>query len=145
VRGIGGQVDPRSGRRTLAREMHDPEARNPPAPGAPPGSVAIAADGSMAALVPAHRAMTWQLTSPAGAPVVRERYWLTFQPGEIRICTSCHGLNTEDQAGDAMPINSPEALRTLLRFWKFDQDGGMFRDGFETGNTANWSITTGGN
>jgi hypothetical protein len=97
----------------------------------------------MAALVPAHRAMTWQLTSPAGVPVVRERYWLTFQPGEIRVCTSCHGLNSEDQAGDAVPINSPEALRTLLRFWKFDQDGGMFRDGFETGNTANWSSTVG--
>ena len=145
VRGIGGQADPRAGRRTIAREMHDPEARNPPAPGGPPGSVAVAADGSMAALVPAHRAMTWQLTSPAGAPVVRERYWLSFQPGEIRVCTSCHGLNSQDQAGDAMPVNSPEALRTLLRFWKFDQDGGMFRDGFETGNTANWSSTTGGN
>jgi hypothetical protein len=143
VRGIGGQADPRSGRRTIAREMHDPEARNPPLVGAPPGSVAVAADGSMAALVPAHRAMTWQLTSPAGVPVVRERYWLTFQPGEIRVCTSCHGLNSEDQAGDAVPINSPEALRTLLRFWKFDQDGGMFRDGFETGNTANWSSTVG--
>ena len=38
----------------------------------------------MAAFVPARRAMTWQLTDPAGAPVVRERYWLTFQPGEIR-------------------------------------------------------------
>lgn len=145
VRGIGGMADPRAGRRTLARVMHDPEARNAPAPGGPPGSVLLGQDGSMAALVPAHRAMTWQLTSPAGAPVVRERYWLSFQPGEIRICTSCHGLNTEDQAGHAVPQNSPEALRTLLRFWKFDQDGGMFRDGFESGNTSGWSVTQGGN
>lgn len=145
VRGIGGPATPRAGRRTIAREMHDPEAKNPPAPGGPAGSVLLGADGSMAAMVPAHRAMTWQLTSPAGAPVVRERYWLSFQAGEIRICTSCHGLNTEDQAGESVPLNSPEALRTLLRYWKLEQQGGMFQDGFETANTAGWSITLGGN
>ena len=145
IRGIGGLTDPRAGRRTLAREMHDSEARNPPAPGAAPGSVLLGQDGSMAALVPAHRAMTWQLTSPTGNPVVRERYWLTFQPGEIRVCASCHGLNSSDQAGHAVPVNSPEALRNLLRFWKFEQDQGLFRDGFESANTANWSLTLGGN
>ena len=125
--------------------MHETEARNPPAPGAPAGSVLLGPDGSMAALVPAHRAMTWQLTAPNHAPVVRERYWLTFQPGEIRVCASCHGLNSQDQAGQAAPNNSPEALRTLLRFWKFEQDGGLYRDGFETGNTSGWSQTVGGN
>ena len=145
VRGIGGEASPRAGRRTLARVMHDPEARNPPAPGLPAGSVLLGQDGSMAALVPAHRAMTWQLTSPTQAPVVRERYWLSFQPGEIRVCASCHGLNSQDQAGHAVPVNQPEALRTLLRYWKFEQDGGMFRDGFEAGSTASWSITVGGN
>lgn len=145
VRGIGGQADPRDGRRTLARVMHESEARNPPAPGGPAGSVLLGPDGSMAALVPAHRAMTWQLTAPNHAPVVRERYWLTFQPGEIRVCASCHGLNSQDQAGQAAPNHSPEALRTLLRFWKFEQDGGVYRDGFETGNTSGWSQTVGGN
>ena len=62
--------------------------------------------------------MTWQLTDGSGAPVVRERYWLTFQPGEIRLCTSCHGINTKDQANHPMPTNSPAALRTLLQYWK---------------------------
>jgi hypothetical protein len=72
----------------------------------------------MAAFVPARRAMTWQLTDADGAGVVRERFWLTFQPGEIRVCTSCHGLNELDQAGDPMPENPPEALRTLLQWWQ---------------------------
>jgi hypothetical protein len=80
--------------------------------------VQVGADGSMAAFVPTRRALTWQLTDPAGTPVVRERFWLTFQPGEIRTCTSCHGLNTRDQANQPVPQNKPEALRTLLRDWK---------------------------
>jgi hypothetical protein len=74
----------------------------------------------MAAFVPARRALTWQLTDPNGSPVVRERFWLTFQPGEIRTCTSCHGLNTRDQAGHAVPTNPPEALRRLLKAWKLN-------------------------
>ena len=53
-----------------------------------------------------------------GKAVVRERNWLTFQPGEIRTCASCHGLNTQDQAGGFTPLNKPEALRTLLKYWK---------------------------
>ena len=106
------------GRRVLAAPMHEPAAKNPIAPGAPPASVAIAADGSMAAFVPARRAMTWQLTAPDGAPVVRERNWVSFAPGEIRVCASCHGVNTADQAGSAPPENPPEALRTLLEEWK---------------------------
>ncbi len=111
VRGLGGTKSPREGRRVLARTMHD----------ASPSSVQIASDGSFAALVPAHRAMSWQLTDPGGTPVVRERYWLTFQPSEVRVCGSCHGVNTKDQTGAAPPTNSPEALRSLLRAWKSSQ------------------------
>jgi hypothetical protein len=72
----------------------------------------------VAALVPARRALSWQLLDPAGQPVVRERYWLTLQPGEIRVCGSCHGVNSLDQAGLPAPANEPEALRQLLRQWK---------------------------
>ena len=64
---------------------------NPANPAGPAGSAAIAADGSMAAFIPARRAMSWQMTDPAGTGVVRERYWVTFQPGELRVCASCHG------------------------------------------------------
>ena len=53
-----------------------------------------------------------------GTPVVRERFWLTFQPGEVRVCASCHGLNNVDQAGGAAPANTPDALYQLLQSWK---------------------------
>jgi hypothetical protein len=71
--------------------------------------------------------MTWQSVDPAGNPVVRERYWLTFQPGEVRVCSSCHGVNTRDQLGQAPPVQSPEALRALLKAWKGEQGGGKRR------------------
>lgn len=118
IRGYGGTSSPRAGRRVLAQAMHEPKAQNPSNPGAPTGSVKLAADGSSAAFVPARRAMTWQLTDGSGAAVVRERNWITFQPGEVRVCASCHGLNTKNQAGQGEPVNKPGALRTLLRFWK---------------------------
>ncbi|HEX7151372.1 MAG TPA: hypothetical protein VF618_07770 [Thermoanaerobaculia bacterium] len=127
LRGIGGADSPRAGRRVLARHMH--EATNPPTSG-PQASVKIAADGSIAAFVPARRAMSWQMTDPGGTPVVRERYWLTMQPGEVRVCGSCHGVNTRDQLGRAAPQNLPEALRDALRFWKAQQqpaEGGRRR------------------
>jgi hypothetical protein len=119
LRGIGGIADPRSGRRVLARHLHDPAAiaANPADPDAPPGSVAIAADGSVAAFVPARRALSWQLTDADGTGVVRERYWITFQPGEIRVCGSCHGVNVVDQTGDPPPQNAPLALLELLQSW----------------------------
>jgi hypothetical protein len=72
----------------------------------------------MAALVPARRALSWQLTDTNNIGVVRERYWLTFQPGEIRTCASCHGVNTADQANHAVPTNTPLALIKLLTYWK---------------------------
>ncbi|MCG8462148.1 MAG: hypothetical protein MI919_38180, partial [Holophagales bacterium] len=134
VRGYGA----RSGRRVLAREMHQ-EIANPPTSGAT-GSVDLGPDGSMAAMIPAHRAMSWQLTDPANEPVIRERYWLTFQAGEIRVCASCHGLNSQDQLGNAVPANPPEALRTLLQHWKAEVS--LFEDGFESGNTSAWSSAT---
>jgi hypothetical protein len=122
LRGLGGVADPRPGRRVLAQTLHDPKVRNPVS-GGPAGSVRVAVDGSMAAFVPSRRALTWQLTDGAGQGVVRERYWLTFQPGEIRVCTSCHGVNSHDQQGRVEPTNPPEALRTLLRYWKTDLGG----------------------
>jgi hypothetical protein len=116
---------PDAGRRVLAQPLHDPAAQphNPRPAAAPPGSVAIAGDGSMAAFVPARRAMTWQLTDSAGVPVVRERLWVTFQPGEVRVCASCHGVNQRDQAGHTPPTNPPEAFRQLLQLWKLQQTG----------------------
>lgn len=138
LRGLGGTADPRPGRRVLAQVMHDPAVRNPPLdPGDPPGSTEVANDGSVAAFVPAHRAMTWQLTAGNGTPVVRERYWLTFRAGEVRVCASCHGLNSIDQAGATEPVNEPEALRALLQWWKANE---IFRSGFELGTTAAWSL-----
>ncbi|MFT7586903.1 MAG: hypothetical protein ACI9EW_003342 [Cellvibrionaceae bacterium] len=110
-----GNDAPVPGRRVIARPM--PLTRNPTSSG-PQSSVAIGADGSMAAFVPAQRALSWQLTDPSGTPVVRERYWLTFQPGEIRSCSSCHGLSDKDQAGQGEPENPPEALADLLAYWQ---------------------------
>ena len=65
-----GSDEPRAGRRVLAQPMHDPAAlaANLASLG-PAGSATIAADGSVAAFVPAGRALTWQLTDPAGEPV----------------------------------------------------------------------------
>ncbi len=110
-----GGAQPIPGRRVIAQPAHDGFAANPPAPGGPPGSVLLGSDGSMAALVPAKRALSWQLTDAAGAGVVRERYWITFQPGEVRTCAACHGLSSTDQTGATAPTNPPEALGTLLQ------------------------------
>jgi len=110
--------DPGRGRRVIAQNMHEPAVDNPTTAQTLIGSVKIAADGSQAAIVPARRAMTWQLTDGNGVGVVRERYWLTFQPGEIRTCTSCHGVNEKTQANGAAPGNTPLALVQLLTYWK---------------------------
>jgi hypothetical protein len=132
VRGIGGTPDPanptlvtggKAGRRVLARTMHDPAAgaANPPATVTAQGGVQVALDGSIAAFVPAHRAMSWQLADANHTGVVRERYWLTFQPGEVRVCASCHGINTKSQLNQDPPTNTPSALTALLQFWKTQQ------------------------
>lgn len=104
------------GRRPIANPMQG--IKNPENAGGPASSVKIASDGSTAAFVPARRAVTWQTTDAAGNAVVRERVWVTMQPGEVRVCASCHGVNTVNQAGLPSPTNPPEALRTLLRYWK---------------------------
>jgi hypothetical protein len=138
IRGIFGPETPRPGRRVLGQPMHSvPADANPASPGAPVAAVALGLDGSAAALVPAHRAMSWQLTASDGTPVVRERYWLTFQPGEIRVCGSCHGLNSEDQAGNPAPTNEPQALGMLLTHWS-NQINTLHSDGFEGGNDGAW-------
>lgn len=103
------------GRRVLARPMRGD--LNPTASGSPPGAVHIADDGSIAAFVPAGRALSWQSVTPDGTPVVRERYWLTLQPGEIRVCGNCHGINTNDVFGAPPPDNEPLALRELMQWW----------------------------
>lgn len=113
-----GQQNIAPGRRVIAQVMHEPGLDNPPVTTGPDGSVEIAPDGSMAALVPTKRALSWQLTDPQGTGIVRERYWLTFQPGEIRSCVSCHGLSSADQANRPESSNRPEALRRLLRHLK---------------------------
>ncbi|HET6546028.1 MAG TPA: hypothetical protein VFG55_04695 [Rhodanobacteraceae bacterium] len=121
VRGLGGAQDPLPGRRVLAQPLHDESAFlfMPPAPpGAPPGSVKIAPDGSMAAIVPAERAMVWQSTAADGTPVVRERYWISVKPGEVRACGGCHGVNQEDQSGAPPAENVPQALELLLSYWR---------------------------
>jgi hypothetical protein len=87
----------------------------------PQGGVQIALDGSVAAFVPARRAMSWQLNDPNHNGVVRERYWLTFQPGEVRLCPSCHGINSKSQLNQNPPTNTPAALTALLQFWKGQQ------------------------
>ncbi|MEP6823299.1 MAG: hypothetical protein ABI919_00680 [Ramlibacter sp.] len=107
----------RAGRRSIAQPLHGLPVTNPN-PGTVISSVNVGADGSTAAFVPARRALTWQLTDQQGAPVVRERMWLTMQPGEVRVCASCHGANVKDQAGRTAIVNEPDALRQLLAAWK---------------------------
>jgi len=120
IRGFGGITNTATGRRVLAQPMHDPvaSAANLPVGMNPAGSVVIGDDGSVAAFVPARRPISWQLMDANGQSVVRERFWLTYQPGEIRVCAACHGLNSADQAGNTLPQNSPQALVALLNNWK---------------------------
>jgi Hydrazine synthase alpha subunit middle domain len=111
VRGYAGK----EGRRAHPRPMA--QGKNPTTNG-PPGSVRIAPDGSTAAFVPANRALAWQTTDATGEPVVRERVWVTMQPGEIRTCAGCHGENSKNQIGNPAPTNKPQALRDLMSHWK---------------------------
>ena len=109
-----------AGRRPIARPAT--VSFNLPNTSGPAGSVKIAADGSTAAFVPASRALVWQTTDPNGEAIVRERVWVSFQPGEIRTCGGCHGQNSRNQQGTlGDPANKPEALRALLRHWKATQ------------------------
>ena len=115
-----GTTNPVPGRRVLAVPMHDFAAtnNNVSVTNNLVGASQLGSDGSQATFVPARRALTHQSVDSGGNHVVRERYWLTYQPGEIRTCAVCHGLNTQNQAGGLVPTNAPTALRDLLRFWK---------------------------
>ena len=99
--------------------------------GAPQGSTEIYPDGSVAAFVPAQRAMSWQSLDPDGVPVVRERYWISFQPGEIRACGGCHGVNDIDQAGNAPSVIEADAFKALLQHWQANFPDHIFANGFE--------------
>lgn len=107
------------GRRILATPLHASSAFNYPSsiPNAPVGGTQIMSDGSQATIVPAGRAVTWQLTGDTNESVVKERYWINFRAGEVRTCANCHGINDKDQAGRPAPTNAPIALRQLLRYW----------------------------
>lgn len=129
LRGKGGVANPTPGRRVLARRLHDHAFPELEAAGFA-GSFPLAMDGSAAVVVPAERALTWQTLAPDGKPVVRERVWLSLQPGEIRMCEGCHGVNDVDQAGNPPASNPPEALRVLLQRWK-QVAGKVFANGFE--------------
>lgn len=128
IRGGGGSA----GRRVLAQQLHDPAAvaLNAPNPGGPAGSATLFPDGSAAMYVPAQRALAWQTTAPNGDPVVQERFWITLQPGEIRACDGCHGVNSTNQAGQPRRHNTALALRDLLARWRA-QSGNVFANGFE--------------
>lgn len=131
--------DSNEGRRVLAQPLEPvllplPNGKdvNLPAPaGLPKGSIPISkVDGSMAALVPAKRALTWQTIDSAnlGTPklrtdgVVRERVWLSFEKGEVRVCVACHGGSSEDTAQNGKQlkelVNPPDALKQLLLHYK---------------------------
>lgn len=130
IRGYQGDA----GRRVLAKFLSTISSYNPPNSSGPVGSVPVAEDGSWAAFVPARRALSWQLTSANGTPVVRERYWVTFGKGEIRSCASCHGANKLDQAGNTTPQNQPKALKTLLEYWKdLPPSGSSYKIGINAG------------
>jgi len=113
----------KQGRRVIAQPAS--LTGNPGNASGPAGSVTIARDGSSAAFVPASRALTWQTTDAAGEAIVRERVWVTLQPGEIRTCSGCHGENARNQAGNAASQAKPEALRELMRHWKQTQSGSI--------------------
>lgn len=133
VRGIGGTASPTPGRRVVPRFLHDTAAtsQNLPNPSGPQGSAPIFSDGSTAMFVPTRRALSWQTTAADGTPVVRERFWLTVQPGEIRACDGCHGINRSGQAAQPPATNSPLALVALVQQWSAARGGLMFADGLE--------------
>jgi hypothetical protein len=119
VRGYSIYNNSIAGRRVIGQPAG--QNKNPSNRGGPAGSVKISPDGSSAAFVQANRALAWQTTDGGGVPIVRERVWVTMQPGEARTCAGCHGSNTRTQDGGVTPVNKPQALRELLRYWKVNR------------------------
>lgn len=134
---------PVAGRRILPMPLHQNLSEMPAVQGAPPGSVKLGDDGSWAAVVPAKRAVTWNLLDGAGTrSVVKERYWVSFAPGEVRTCAVCHGVNTQDQAGNlGVPTNKPNALRALLQFWKTNNPPGSVQHSGATASVPKSAAT----
>jgi len=132
-----GAASPQPGRRVVATPMHDTTSMNVQTAGAPAGAVRIGDDGSVAAIVPAGKAITWELLNndTAKTSQVKERYWVTFQPGEVRTCANCHGINTADQAGAPPPSNMPAALADLLTYWKSTHPAGVMQFAASVTNT----------
>ena len=120
---------PQPGRRMLPIPLHDTTSEMPTVAGAPAGAVKIGNDGSWAAMLPAGRAVTWHMMDgTATKSQVKERYWVSFAPGEVRTCAVCHGVNTVDQAGNlGVPANKPSALRDLLQYWKGNNPPGSMQ------------------
>lgn len=124
------------GRRVIGQFMHDPAAafHNTHAVPGLQGAVPVNSDGSVALYVPTRRALSWQTVGPAPAhtPQVLERYWLTLQPGEIRACDGCHGVNELNQARQPASQQTATAFVELLGRWKADNPSDrLFRSGFE--------------
>jgi hypothetical protein len=116
-----GPNGPQPGRRILATPMHATTSFNYASskPNAPQGGTELMSDGSQATFIPANRAVTWQLTGTNNNDsLVKERYWISFRPGEVRTCANCHGINAVDQLGRTPPTNAPLALRQVLRLWR---------------------------
>ena len=120
---------PLASRRVVATALHDTISMNVLTAGAPAGSVRIGDDGSVAAIVPAGKAITWDMLANdvAKTSQVKERFWVTFQRGEIRTCANCHGINTVDQTGSPPPTNPPAALAALLGYWKSSNPSGSMQ------------------
>ena len=116
---VRGYTDFVEGRRPIARELNSVSVPNAFQTGQN-ATYQVEPDGSVAALVPAGRAMTWELINDGGSSIVKERFWVSFQPGEVRVCASCHGVNDRDQNGRGEPTNTPQALTKLLSIWKSD-------------------------
>ncbi|MEY4384918.1 MAG: hypothetical protein RLY20_201 [Verrucomicrobiota bacterium] len=139
---------PQPGRRVLATPMHDSAAFNYVSAkvGAPLGGTELMPDGSQATIVPANRAVTWHLTGTNNNDsVVKERYWITFRPGEVRTCANCHGINAGDQLGRPAPTNAPLALQKLLQLWRTNAANAYsltVSNGTGSGNFGAGSIVT---
>jgi hypothetical protein len=122
-------ASPLPGRRFMPNPLHSTLNEMPAVAGAPSGAVKLGDDGSWAAVLPAGRAVSWQMMDGAGTKSqVKERYWVSFAPGELRTCAVCHGVNTADQAGNlGVPVNKPDALRSLLQYWRANNPPGSMQ------------------
>ena len=85
---------------------------NPDHPGGPPGSVPIAADGSVAAFVPARRALSWQTTDPGGEAVVRP---VQVQRAVANLLTNAAKFDTSGGPIEVTVGTGPEGARIDVR------------------------------